>query len=314
MEPERRNAAKPTDPIAGPATATPPLPARAFWISLSALVVAGAGSLLWPASLAGYSVLLWLLALIPPFLLAYYRGWQGATAGLAAAMLVLVALHLFSTLVIGQPIDWRIAAGTAGLLVFVSVAAGVSAELLHRQAFRALQLAYADPVTGLGNRRVVEFFLERQIAGAQRGGAVCVVMFDLDDFKSYNDRFGHAVGDEALAAFGRIIAGATRAADLSGRFGGEEFVSVLAGAPIEAGVRFAERVRVQLRAHEFTSGARMTVSAGVAASPPLAADRETLLRASDAALYAAKRGGKDQVRKAGLDTPPPRKAANAAIG
>jgi len=292
---------------AGPVTATPPVPRRAFWISLGALCVAGVGSLLWPASLIQYSVLVWLLALIPPFLLAYYRGWQGAAAGLAAAMLVLIALQLVGALALGHSVDWRIAAGTAGLLVFVSVAAGLSAEMLHRQTFRALQAAYADAVTGLGNRRVLEFFLERQAAGARRGGSVAVAMFDIDDFKSYNDRFGHAAGDEALAALGRVLATNTRAADLSARYGGEEFTSVLPGAGIEGALEFAERVRTAYRSLEFPTGARLTLSGGVSASPPLAADPETLLRAADSALYEAKRRGKDRVLPAGLDTPPPRR-------
>lgn len=299
---------------AGPVTATPPVPGRAFWISLGALCVAGVGSLLWPAAVVQYSVLLWLLALIPPFLLAYYRGWQGAAAGLAAAMLVLIALQLVGGLALGHAVDWRIVAGTAGLLVFVSFAAGLSAELLHRQTFRALQAAYADALTGLGNRRVLEFFLDRQAAGARRGGSVAVAMFDIDDFKSYNDRFGHAAGDDALAALGGILAANTRAADLSARYGGEEFTSVLAGSGLEGALGFAERVRSTFRATEFGTGARLTLSGGVAASPPLAADPETLLRAADAALYEAKRRGKDQVLPAGLDTPPPRRRGERRLG
>lgn len=292
-----------TAPV-GPPTATPPVPTRAFWISLAALCVAGVGSAVWPSAFAEYSVLVWLLALVPPFLLAYYRGWQGAAAGLAAAMLVLIALQLVGAIVLGHPVDWRVAAGIAGLLVFVSFAAGLSAELLHRQAFRALQVAYADPVTGLGNRRVLEFFLDRQVAGARRGGSVAVAMFDIDDFKSYNDRFGHAAGDEALAALGRVLTENTRGTDLSARYGGEEFTSVLSGAGPDGARKFAERVRMAYRALEFPTGARLSLSGGVAASPPFAADADTLLRAADAAMYEAKRRGKDQVLPAGLDTPP----------
>jgi len=285
----------------GPVTATPPVPIRAFWISLGALCVAGVGSILWPASLVQYSVLVWLLALIPPFLLAYYRGWQGAAAGLAAAMALLIGLQVVGPLALGHPVDWRVAAGTAGLLVFVSFAAGLSAELLHRQTFRALQAAYSDPLTGLGNRRVLEFFLERQTAGVRRGGSVAVVMFDIDDFKSYNDRFGHAAGDEALTALARILAETTRGTDLSARYGGEEFTSVLAGAGLEGARTHAERVRTSFGAAEFGTGARLSLSAGVAAAPPLSPEPDTLLRAADAALYEAKRRGKDRVATTAVD-------------
>jgi len=273
----------------------PPVPPRAIFISLVALIVAGVGSLLWPDRLRDAASLSWLLALVPPFLFAYYRGWGGAAAGLAAAMVVLIGLQLFSTLVLGRPVNWRVAGVTTGLFAAVSLGAGVSTELLHRQAFNALQLAYADPLTGLGNRRVLEFFLERQIAGASRGTPLSIVMFDLDDFKSYNDRFGHAAGDDALEAFGRTLADSTRGSDLSGRFGGEEFLTILPGTKLDGAVTFAERVRRQFRTLEFDTGARMTVSAGVASYGPETAESDSLIEAADATMYEAKRLGRDRV-------------------
>ena len=120
-------------------------------------------------------------------------------------------------------------------------------------------------------------------------------MFDLDDFKSYNDRFGHAAGDEALEAFGRTLSSSTRGSDQSGRFGGEEFVTVLPLTKLEGGVEFAERVRRHFRTLEFGSGARMTVSAGVAAYGPDTADSDSLIEAADATMYEAKRLGRDLV-------------------
>ncbi|MDT8436793.1 MAG: GGDEF domain-containing protein [Gemmatimonadota bacterium] len=293
---------------AGPATATPPVPPRALWLSGLALVVAAAASLLWPDALRDYAGFAWMLALVPPFLLAHYNGWKGAAAGLAAALLVLIGLEVVAAAVIGRPVDWRLAAVTAGLFAAVSVGAGISAEALQRRTFRALQLAYVDSLTGLGNRRVIDFFLAHQVAGARRGGSVAVAIFDLDDFKTWNDRFGHAAGDEALEAFGRTLSASTRASDLSGRIGGEEFLTVLAGGDATGAERFAERVRQAFRAEEFSTGSRLSVSAGIAAAPPLSADAEALVRAADAALYAAKRAGKDRVVRAGRDTPPPREA------
>ena len=292
---EQSMAVERKEPQTTPVFLYPPVPRRAFVISLVALIVAGLGSLVWPDRLRDAAGLAWLLALIPPFLFAYYRGWGGAAAGLAAAMVVLIGFQIFATLVLGRPVDWRVAAGTSGLFAAVSFGAGVSTELLHRQAFMAIQLAYADPLTGLGNRRVLEFFLERQVAAAARGLPLSVVMFDLDDFKSYNDRFGHAAGDEALQAFGRTLSSSTRGSDLSGRFGGEEFVTVLPATKLEGGVEFAERVRRHFRTMEFDTGARLTVSAGVAAYGPETADSESLIEAADATMYEAKRLGRDRV-------------------
>ncbi len=264
------------------------------------MIVAGTGSLLWPDTLRDAAGLAWLLALVPPFLFAYYRGWNGGAAGLAAAMVVLVGIQLFATFALGRPVNWRVAAVTASLFLVVSMGAGVSSELLHRQAFKALQLAYADPLTGLGNRRVLEYFLERQVAAASRGAGLSVVMFDLDDFKSYNDRFGHAAGDEALEGFGRTLASNQRGSDLSGRFGGEEFLSILPGTKLDGAITFAERVRREFRALEFETGSRLTVSAGVASYGPDTSGSDSLVEAADEAMYEAKRLGRDRVLDAAL--------------
>jgi len=272
-----------------------PIPARAVAISLVALIVAGLASLVWPDRLHDAAGLAWLLALIPPFLFAYYRGWNGAAAGLAAAMAVLIGLQLISTVVLGRPVDWRVAGVTASTFAAVSIGVGISAELMRRRAFDAMQLAYADPLTGLGNRRVLEFFLDLQVSAAERGMALSVVTFDLDDFKSYNDRFGHTAGDEVLVAFSRTLADSTRGSDLSGRFGGEEFLTILPSTKLEGAVILAERVRRQFRTLEFDTGARMTVSAGVAAYGSESADSASLIDAADEAMYEAKRLGRDRV-------------------
>jgi len=120
-------------------------------------------------------------------------------------------------------------------------------------------------------------------------------MFDLDDFKSYNDRFGHAAGGEVLESFARTLADSARGSDLSGQFGGEEFLTILPGTKLEGAVIFAERVRRHFRTLEFDTGARMTVSAGVAAYGPESADSKSLIEAADAAMYEAKRLGRDRV-------------------
>jgi diguanylate cyclase (GGDEF)-like protein len=246
---------------------------------------------------------LWLLAVVPPFLFAYHRGWEGAAAGLASAMIVLLGLELVPALVHGGHPDWRLTAGTAGVFLVVSLGAGWSTELLHRRTFSALQMAYADPLTGLGNRRVLEYFLERHVAGALRGVPAVVVMFDLDDFKSYNDRFGHPAGDEALVAFAHVLSAETRRNDLAGRMGGEEFLVVLSGTDTAGGEVFAERVRTATRRAELSTGATLSVSAGVAEAGPERPDVERLLADADAALYEAKRLGKDRVELAGSGVP-----------
>jgi len=157
--------------------------------------------------------------------------------------------------------------------------------------------ASTDELTGILNRR--GFFAGAQQLLARQAKThepVSVLMFDLDHFKSVNDRFGHAVGDETLSLFAATAARSLRASDVVARFGGEEFVAILPGALAEART-VAERVRA---AFEAAAGSiagcpvAATVSVG-AASAGAGADVATLLTAADRALYEAKANGRNRV-------------------
>jgi diguanylate cyclase (GGDEF)-like protein len=133
-------------------------------------------------------------------------------------------------------------------------------------------------------------------------------MTDLDDFKSINDRWGHPFGDEVLREFAASLRESIRDIDLSGRWGGEEFAVVLPGTDLEGGAALAERIRANLRGRIITApdGERVHVTAsfGVAAYPD-AEGKDDLVAAADAALYEAKRAGKDQVARAEYLGQPP---------
>src|ERR1700730_3227863 len=157
--------------------------------------------------------------------------------------------------------------------------------------------AVTDELTGLLNGRGVLQAAQGLITQqAQKGEAVSALMFDLDHFKSINDKFGHAIGDKALHLFGATASASTRATDIVGRFGGEEFVALLPGSLASAKV-VAERVR---RAFEAAGVAvagcdlNATVSIGVASGQP-GTDIVALLAAADAALYRAKANGRNRV-------------------
>jgi len=162
-------------------------------------------------------------------------------------------------------------------------------------------LSLTDPLTGLANRRG---FLARALPAIavtrRNGGACAVIVVDLDRFKAINDNFGHAAGDAVLCGVAGIIAGAVRDADVVGRLGGEEFALLLPGADATAAALAAERLRSLVTAGVPHPGEeRVTLSAGVATlgSEEEAEDAlNAALRAADNALYAAKRGGRDQVR------------------
>lgn len=270
-----------------------PIPVRTLLFSLGALSIPVLGALAIPDTLGEYGALLWLLALIPAFLLAYYRGWKGAATALAFGMATLSVTQVVAlTLRLTIP---DILVGV--VIVYVAGALGIGwlAELLHQQRQAAQALAYTDNLTHLPNRRRAQIVLENEFAAAMRGRPLSVVLFDLDNFKEYNDHYGHAAGDEALKVFGRVLLKTTRQMNLSGRFGGEEFLSVLAESSAEGAMVFAERVRASLRAAGLGEGP-LTVSAGVAGYHPGLKIPDELLAGADHALYRAKREGRDCVR------------------
>ena len=285
--------------MASSSTATPArVPPRALLISGLALAVPVATALASSRVTQDDELLLWLLALVPAFLLSYYRGWRGAAAALAVGMAVLAAAEV-AVLLAGRRLgSWPLFLGVVTAYVAICLGLGWLAELLHRQRAHAERLALTDELTGLPNRRHARAYLEHVAAAAERGRPLCLVLFDIDHFKSFNDHHGHAAGDAALRRFAGLLAHDTRRMDLSARYGGEEFLSILPGAPLDGGLSFAERVRASLRG----AGAReaeFTVSVGVAQWTQTRAEPDALLAAADAALYRAKRRGRDCIQAAG---------------
>jgi diguanylate cyclase (GGDEF)-like protein len=157
--------------------------------------------------------------------------------------------------------------------------------------------AETDDLTGVRNRRAIFAEAPAVIAAAARQGRpVALLLFDLDHFKTINDRFGHSAGDDTLRAFARIASGAIRETDFFGRIGGEEFAALLPGADEQTARFIAERIRLDFsRAALAPDGASATVSAGVAAAKAADTDFEKLYARADKALYEAKRTGRDRV-------------------
>jgi diguanylate cyclase (GGDEF)-like protein len=160
--------------------------------------------------------------------------------------------------------------------------------------------AAVDPLTGMFNRRGFSEVCSRVIDREARAGRpVTVLIFDIDHFKSINDRFGHPAGDELLRLFATIVITNLRLTDLSGRIGGEEFAALLP-CPLEEGVVAAERVREAFAASNIVveeGPVDTTVSIGVAGGPA-GTELEVLLAAADTALYQAKRSGRNRVEAA----------------
>lgn len=169
-------------------------------------------------------------------------------------------------------------------------------DRLRAELDRSLEMAVTDPLTGLRNRR----YVRRHLEGLLRGGEASVLMVDLDRFKPINDSHGHNVGDAALREVANRLRASLRASDVVARWGGEEFLVVLAGAPAEYTALVADRLREAVGGQPLRIGSlelRATCSVGGAVAPA-GSTPETVVGAADAALYRAKAAGRNCVRMA----------------
>jgi diguanylate cyclase (GGDEF)-like protein len=176
----------------------------------------------------------------------------------------------------------------------VAQAAPVLANL--RNLAMAETRAATDSLTGLPNNRSAADALKRMAAQAGRTlNPLGALLLDLDFFKQINDRFGHAAGDNVLAAVGDVLLNSVRASDFVGRYGGEEFLALLPNTDLEGAEKLGESLRKRIERIKVPEVERsITASVGVAALPDHAADGEGLLRMADRALYAAKGAGRNR--------------------
>lgn len=197
------------------------------------------------------------------------------------------------------------ARSAAQLIYFDMLAENIGLAIANLQLRDTLrEMAMADPLTGLANRRQLGHVLETQIAQAERlGEALGCLMIDVDHFKRFNDVHGHEAGDAVLRAVGHVLANVTRETGLAFRYGGEEFLVLLPMlSPVQAEER-AQDIRARIAALELGHGGKdldpITVSVGIAVAP-VHCGFDRLVRTADAALLRAKVNGRDRVEAAQL--------------
>lgn len=170
----------------------------------------------------------------------------------------------------------------------------------ERIARRHELAAMIDPLTGLSNRRAFERAINQAMKHASRKDTVALLVFDLDNFKEINDRFGHPEGDRVLVAFGETAARNIRSGDILARIGGEEFAALLRPVDRETALAIAERIRAAfIEDASYLAGGLATVSVGVAVVENRLPDLKEMTATADAALYRAKAAGRNRVVFAG---------------
>jgi diguanylate cyclase (GGDEF)-like protein len=176
------------------------------------------------------------------------------------------------------------------------IAVAIDRSALRDKAGEYAQLSITDALTGLLNRRYLEERFTEEIKRSNRtGDAISFVMLDVDEFKSYNDKFGHPAGDEALRIVGRVLKDTLRGADVPARYGGEEFAILLPQTNADEAETIAERIRRNVELTEFPKR-KVTISVGIATRTAVLNNVPDLIDAADRALYQAKRLGRNQVR------------------
>jgi diguanylate cyclase (GGDEF)-like protein/putative nucleotidyltransferase with HDIG domain len=204
--------------------------------------------------------------------------------------------------------------GARNLLESISMEVGTA--VTNAMSYRdAVEAADQDPVTGLLNHRAIHQRLKSEFDRASATGSpLSIIMMDLNDFKFFNDTYGHPVGDRVLQSVARMLRSVRRDTDILGRYGGDEFIAILPDTDAEGGRSFAERLRTRMAKHGFSenglaengdatfeavAGAPsipITVSCGVASFPGDSNDYHELITMADANLYQAK------LSKAGIET------------
>jgi len=195
---------------------------------------------------------------------------------------------------------WTAIAAATGAIIIILLVLHVISIRRHRRQLALL--ANADSLTGLPNRRrTYELGKEAMAKALEDKLPLTVAVVDLDHFKSINDRFGHAGGDQVLQEFARVCRESIRAEDILGRWGGEEFLIVMPGASLDVALIALERVRalaLLIELPSMSTGLRVCLSAGLASLEPNLKTLDELIARGDAALYRAKHEGRDLVRVA----------------
>jgi diguanylate cyclase (GGDEF)-like protein len=290
-------------------------------LATGALMVVAAQDLLpmhvlgrWRAPIEAGAVLGFLTLLIiltggygSPFFIGYILLIAGTSLWAQGVGPYILALAAFGTYLIGVAVapeglpqeGWATVAFNLVALALISYVASVIGREQRKAHESALRLSRYDALTQLYSRSYIALALDQEILRSARSGRpFALMLFDLDGLKPVNDRFGHEAGDRLLRGVADVIRGGVRATDVAGRHGGDEFIILLPETDAGGAVRVAEKLRrdiAQMSLPDTGQMVRSTVSIGVVSYPDDGRSAAELLRRADAAMYEAKRRGRDQI-------------------
>jgi len=269
----------------------------------------------------------WILMLMMPFIIGINSTvaimlFRAPRSELKPAFIPLAGVEVFSALVVLVHLiialsnkdlklitygnQWLYTTGSLLVLIFLSVAMmGCSLIAFRKQELALRQSALLDSLTNCRNRRALHDIAEHEFYRANRSGVgLIVALFDIDHFKSINDTYGHAIGDEALIHVSKVVVAGLRKNDLLFRVGGEEFVVLISDSNLMAAQEIADRLRrsvEQTPLQTASSTIPITVSVGVAEQARTDSRWDEIMARADVAMYRAKKDGRNRVRVFGLD-------------
>lgn len=279
-----------------------------------AMMAAGAALPMIVAFAFGYTgAVVWLVNLISAGVLGFIgvQYWRMRAEAIAALTVIaflhfVLAVSFFLCFVVGviefplhltggMPDNWAEELNLVCAIIAITGIGGLLATVHQERTVGHHRVeALTDPLTGVNNRRALfEHFANETVPPG-----TAIIVFDLDDFKALNDRYGHAFGDTVLAGFAKILRLNVRPGDIAVRLGGEEFALVVAGVDETFALTIAERVRAAMahtRPMAGDTGVRCTVSAGIAVAHKPGWSLDSLMRMADNALYLSKRNGRNRV-------------------
>ena len=262
-----------------------------------------AGSQLYALLVAFAFVTIFSVTMLVLGAVSLYSGYKFARYFLFASIASMVGTTITALAVWGfiDFAEWKFRAAEIGMLfdaTLLGLALANQFRSIQMEHLRAEQRAARDPLTNLNNRRS---FMEKALpmwSTAQRNGRdLSVIMLDLDHFKSINDRYGHAIGDVALVATSRVLAGAAREGDIVARWGGEEFLFLLPETNLEAARALAERLQKAIRDIRVpVQNAEISLTASFGVAHCLAQENlESMIARADSCLYQSKQDGRDRI-------------------